>query len=361
MWYKPYGRTGKQVSAVSFGGMRFANPDDIDASAATVLHAYRRGVNYFDTAPGYCKNKSEDIVGAAVKQMKPGTFYVSTKCNSAKADELRQTLEKSLQRLNVQKIDFFHIWWVVTMEAWRQRVAGGAIQAALKAKEEGLIEHLVISSHMLGGELRQVLNEAPFEGVTLGYNAINFRFREDAVDAAGEKNIGVVTMNPLGGGLIPRCAERFSWIKAADDASVISAAIRFNISHPHITSALVGCADIAQVDEAVNAVANHNPYPREHVEKIRKMLPEAFDGLCTGCGYCLPCPEGVPIPRMMDTYNMKLLGGVNLQDHLKWHWGAAASDAANCSLCGACETRCTQHLPIRERLKEIAAIPTEKK
>ena len=68
MLCKPYGKTGKMISVISSGGMRFLNPQDIDGSAATVLRAYKSGVNYFDTAPGYCADKSEDITGAAVRQ-----------------------------------------------------------------------------------------------------------------------------------------------------------------------------------------------------------------------------------------------------------------------------------------------------
>src|ERR1039458_6336321 len=122
MWYKPYGLTGKQVSVISFGGMRFTNPADIEGSAELLLHAHKSGINYFDTAPYYCQDKSEDIFGAAIRQMKPGTFYVSTKSSEPNGDKLRKSLDKSLKRLGVPKIHFFHIWCVISPEIWRQRV-----------------------------------------------------------------------------------------------------------------------------------------------------------------------------------------------------------------------------------------------
>ncbi len=357
MWTKPYGKTGKQVSAVSFGGMRFANPQDIDASAAVVLHAYNKGVNYFDTAPGYCADKSEEITGAAVRQMKPGTFYVSTKCMAADGEELRKSLERSLQRLNVERIDFFHIWCLTSLEAWKERQDGGAVAAAQKAKEEGLIEHLVVSSHLGGEDLSTVLAEGPFEGVLLGYGAVNFPYREAAVQAAGDAGMGVVTMNPLGGGLIPRNAERFHFLRGPQDRSVVEAAIRFNVSHPHITTALVGFSNTEQVDEAVAAVEDFQPYPAEHYEAMREHVLESFDGFCTGCGYCAPCPNGVDIPKMMDTYNQRILTGRQdpkvFAERFKWHWGIALDHPLACSMCGVCEDRCTQHLPIRERMETI--------
>jgi hypothetical protein len=358
MWYKPYGTTGKKVSVVAFGGMRFANPQDIDANAEVVLHAYRRGVNYFDTAPHYCADKSEDIVGAAVKQMEPGTFYVSTKTFAAEPGKLREDLERSLRRLNVERIHFYHIWCLTTPEVWRKRVEGGGVAEALKAKEEGLIEHVAASVHMRGEELGGVLVDAPLEGVTLGYCAINFPYREAGVRAAAAKGLGVITMNPLGGGLIPRNPERFDFLRGPDDRSVVEAAIRFNVSHPDITAALVGFTTPEHVDQACDAVEDFQPYPREHYDRLRDGILDSFDGLCTGCGYCLPCPQGVDIPKMMDAYNQKILGDGQIKaaiGRLKGHWQIPLDNALACSLCGACEDKCTQHLPIRERMEEIKA------
>ena len=176
MWTKPYGRTGKQISAVGFGGMRFANQDDIEGNAEIVRYGHSHGINYFDTAPGY--GKSEDIFGAAFKHMDRESFYVSTKSGKAKGDDLRADLERSLQRMGLEKIDVFHIWYVLSPEVWKQRLEGGAVATALKAKDEGLIDHLAVSSHMPGEDLAQVLREGPFEGVTLGYCAINFPYRD---------------------------------------------------------------------------------------------------------------------------------------------------------------------------------------
>jgi len=357
MWTRPYGKTGKDVTVVSFGGMRFTEPEDIDKNAEIVLHAHRRGINYYDTAPYYCKDKSEDIYGAAFRHMARDSFYVSTKCSAADAGELRRSLEKSLKRLGTERIDFFHIWCVITLDSWRQRIKGGAVAEAIKARDEGLVGHVAISSHLPGNELAEVLKEGYFEGVTLGYCALNFPYRRQAVEAAAELNLGVVTMNPLGGGLIPQNPERFSFLRGPDDRSVVQAAIRFNISNPAITSALVGFSSIEHVDEAADAVEDFQPYRPEHIEAIRKQTTEAFNGLCTGCGYCLPCPQDVPIPQLMDAYNHKLLGSEErIRGRLKWHWGLKPEAAKACSLCGACEETCTQHLPIRDRLKEIATL-----
>ncbi|MDP6633588.1 MAG: aldo/keto reductase [Phycisphaerae bacterium] len=359
MLYKPYGQTGKNVSAISFGGMRFDKPENIDANAEIVLYAHSKGINYFDTAPLYCGDKSEEIMGAALKQLKRDEFYVSTKSNKAVGATLRSELERSLTRLNVDYIDFYHIWCIVRPETWKERLAGGAVDEALKAKEEGLIKHLVVSSHLLGDELGEMLADGPFEGVTLGYCAINFPYRQAAVDTAGQMGLGVVTMNPLGGGLIPNNAETFDFIRSEDDESVVAAALRFNISQAAITSALVGFTTTEHIDQACAAVEGFEPYDPGHVASLQERIAEAFDGLCTGCGYCTPCPEGIEIPKFMDAYNQMILSGgkpTDLIGRMRWHWELAGDQAGLCTRCGVCVAKCTQHLDICDRLEKIDEI-----
>lgn len=144
---------------------------------------------------------------------------------------MRKSLEKSLQRLNVDAIDFFHVWGLKKLEEWELRKKLGAVDELLKARAEGLVKHVVFSTHITRGDVAKVYDENLFEGVTLGYNAINFPFREQAVQDAGARGLGVVTMNPLAGGLIPRHAKRFDFIRSEDDPDVVSAALRFILSH----------------------------------------------------------------------------------------------------------------------------------
>ncbi len=362
MCTKPYGNTGKDVSVIGCGGMRFASPIDMEASAEIILHAYNKGINYFDTAPFYCDDKSEEIFGAAFKQMQPDTFYTSTKCSSPDGGELRKSLERSLERLGVEKITFFHIWCVYTLEVWQSRLDGGAVAAAFKAKEEGLIEHVCVSSHMPGDDFLLMLDDAPLDGFTLGYCAINSTYRQAAIDLAGRRGLGVVTMNPLGGGLIPQNAERFDFLRGPNDRSVVEAALRFNVSQPAISCALVGFSEKSHVDQAVAAVENFEPYDKAHLDKIQNSLKGStgFNDLCTCCKYCLPCPAGINVPAMMDAYNYRILQGdkpENVLNRLKWHWSVPPESAADCTDCGLCEEHCTQHLPICERLKHIASLP----
>ena len=172
----------------------------------------------------------------------------------------------------------------------------------------------------------------------------------------------MVPMNPLGGGLIPQNAERFDFLRSEDDPSVVAAAIRFNVSNPNITSALVGFTTKQHVEEAVAAVDNFIPHDAAHIASMREKILDTFDDLCTGCAYCLPCPEGVLIPKLMDAYNFKILSANDSQairNRLEWHWGLKPEDAKACSLCGNCEDKCTQRISIRDRLTEITQLAEE--
>ena len=247
----------------------------------------------------------------------------------------------------------------MTPADWQQRVSGGALREALRAKEEGLIGHVCVSTHMRGPEIAAMLADHPeIEGVTLGYSAINFPYRRAGVAAARQLRRGVVAMNPLGGGLIPRHAAHFDFIRAPGDPDVVTAALRFLASDPGITTALVGFNALAEIEAAVRAITDFTPYTPEHLAQIQTHIEEKFDSMCTGCGYCLPCPRNVPIPQYMDTHNHIQLGADPdaARARLKYHWELTPQQAADCIACGLCETRCTQRLPIIQRLRTIAAL-----
>ena len=362
MIYRTYGKTDEKVSAIGFGGMRFLDEQNIEKNAELVLYAHSKGITYFDTAPYYCDDKSEEIMGAAFRQMTPGSFVASSKCGSPDGKELRESLECSLERLGVDCIDFFNIWCIKSQADWESRKTGGAVDALLKARDEGLVKHVVCSTHMMRDEASVMLDEKIFKGVTLGYNAVNFPFREQVIADAASHGMGVVTMNPLNGGLIPQHAERFDFIRSADDPTVVHAALRFVLSNPAVTAALVGFRSKKEIDQAVAVTENFVPYDTKHHEQLKKQITDSFDGLCTGCGYCLPCPQGIQIPKLMDAYNMRILNGPeaeHITNRLKGHWTLDSSEAEKCTQCGACEQACTQHLPIIKRLKEIVSAGRE--
>jgi len=358
MFYRPYGKTGKMISALAAGGMRYSEPEKIDEMAQIPLAAARAGVNYFDTAPGYSNDKSELILGAALKQMKKEglTAYTATKTWASDEKTVMQHFESSLKRFGTDKIDFYHAWGVNDPKNFEERKKLGAIKALQTLKEQGLVGHVVCSTHMEGEDISRLCDAGIFEGILVGFCAINFPFRMAGLRGANRNSMGVVTMNPLGGGMITDHEKRFSFIKTRPGQSILEAALHFNLAHSEITAVLVGFRSVEDVRTAVAAVESFQPVADSEMDRIKDGITKNFNELCTTCNYCDKCPQGIPVVRYMEAYNHYLLYGKpgNITDRLKWHWGIQdLSRLEDCTECRLCEEKCNQKLPILERYKEM--------
>jgi predicted aldo/keto reductase-like oxidoreductase len=204
-----------------------------------------------------------------------------------------------------------------------------------------------------------VLNDYPFEGVLLGYSAMNFAFRERALEAAAESNRGVAVMNPLAGGMIPKHPEHFQFLKTRKNETVVEAALRFLFNDERITVALVGFSKQEHLDEALRAVERYTPLPDSEVDRIRNELGRELNTLCTGCGYCDECPSGLDIPRLMQSYNQLLMSKDTkaLIGTMRDCYGVYPDHGIDkCLECRLCEEACTQKLPIVERLQHIKRV-----
>ena len=239
---------------------------------------------------------------------------------------------------------------------------GGLYEGLLKCKQDGLIGHIAISTHLPGAEIRRIVEKNEFEGVLLGVNILNFLYRWEGVHAAQNAGLGVVAMNPLAGGTIPEYEKQLAFLADTNETPT-EAALRFCISCPQITVTLVGFTTKRHIDIACAIAENSKPFSAADIDRLKAHLSENMNSICTGCGYCLGlCPQNIPIPNYMQFYNQKpLFGKTNKQmtDFLNNQhiWGVLAdcpAEAADCIQCGECEKACTQHLDIMERLAEIA-------
>jgi predicted aldo/keto reductase-like oxidoreductase len=218
-----------------------------------------------------------------------------------------------------------------------------------------------VSSHLIQDDIQELLMEGVFEGVLFGYSAYNFKTREKAFDAIRAKKLGAVVMNPLGGGIVPQNPKLFDFLKRGNESeagsSAVHAALRFLWDHRDITTTLVGFSSEAQVEDALIAMDGYKSRTDAELAEVKAHASISFEGLCTGCAYCDDCPQGVPIPKFMDSYNQQLLTKSTndaVLGRLTGHWNVEPKKAADCIACGLCEKACTQHLPIIKRLKEIA-------
>ena len=239
---------------------------------------------------------------------------------------------------------------------------GGQYEGLLKCKEAGKIKHIVVSTHLRGPEVEDLVSKQEFEGVLLGVNILNFLYRWDGVQAAAKLGMGVVAMNPLSGGLIPQNEEFLSFL-AGENETATEAALRFCISCPQITVTLNGFTTREHIDTACKVADNATPLTDDDLKRIRSHVTNNMDKLCTGCGYCMGrCPVEIPIASYMQFYNNKLLKNKTDEEMIKdlgfdHQWGMTAdrkAGAADCIRCGRCEMACTQHLDIVRRLEQMA-------
>jgi predicted aldo/keto reductase-like oxidoreductase len=365
MQYRVLGRTGLRVSALGFGGMRFKMVEghvDEDLTVAALHRAMDLGVNYFDSAVGYCNSESEATIGKALKGRREG-MVVSTKYppwgRSLTADDCRKIIEQSLSRFDIDAIDVYHMHSLDWEVAQKVLAKGGAVDGARKAKEEGLVKHLGFSFHDDPKRMVDIIEAAPdFEVVTCQYNLLD-RANEESMAYAHEKGLGVVVMGPVGGGRLGFPSERIQQVLPGGTRSSPEIALRFVLSNSNVSVALSGMNTVEMVEENAATASDERPLSPDERQRVVDMLDEnrrLADLYCTGCGYCMPCPNGVNIPECFRLMNLHRVW--DLTEHARKRYRSFGPEkpnnlnAAACVECGECEPKCPQKIPIIEQLKE---------
>lgn len=374
--YREYGKTGKKVSILGFGGMRFdtetVRKGNLEDPARLMVEAYDLGLNYFDTAPTYVDNRSEEIFGLAFREIdrkireKPGSlpYYYTSKSGiwmDADASAVRRRLDTTLKRLGKDKLHFHHMWCIMNEQHFQGVMRpGGPYEGALAARKEGLIDHLVFSSHADSPVTAKVVASGAFEGLLIGYNMLNFPRQEKAIQAAVDRKMGVVVMNPLGGGLIPRNQDYFRKMVNPNHKGITvgQTALNFIMGQEGITVTLAGVSSREQLREDVGALRYLEVFNERKLADLKRQYLKKIGEYCTTCQYCKGCPVDIPVWTVMEFYNSYLLRGREharkvLQSYKDEDNIDIRALVAKCRKCGACEEACTQHLPILKRFGTI--------
>lgn len=358
---RPFGeRSGLTVPPVSIGTMRF--PADFLQSVPLARHAIDTGVGY--VAAGRRYKESELALGRALRGGYRERVALSTKwCpwidtklrddDDGSARSVRRRIEESLLRIDVDYLDFYQVWCVNSPETWETAtMSGGMVDGIRKAIEDGLVGHTGFTTHDKPEHVVQYVEEADWaEAVTVGYHLLRQDYAP-VLEAARRKGIGTVVMNPVGGGSLTHKSPVFDDLAERVGAvSLPDLAVRFVLSNPNVDTILCGVNKPSDIDDTV-ASANRGAFSTEQMEAIQAFVKERSPesvGFCTGCGYCMPCPNGVKIQRIM--------GLIYRDRYLGFHDTARAAyrsikngTAADCTRCGECEKKCTQGLKIMEEL-----------
>ena len=329
MQLRVFGRTGMQLSVLGFGcgavGGLMVRGDPADQER-TVARAIAAGVNYFDTAVQYGNGESEKNLGRVLQKLKPANVVVGTKVRLSPnefgriADAVTMSLESSLARLHLDRVDIFHLHNSISeieggAALSARQVLGDVVPAFERLREQGKTRFLGITALGDTAALQEVIDSRAFDSAQVVYNLLNPSAAEalpmnypaqdygrlfDHTRAAG---VGVVGIRVLAGGALSGSAERhpiagpapepigsamsydadvdrarrlIPLVKEGFATSLTEVATRFALSHPAMGTILVGMATPQQFEDALAAVEK-GPLPSVAIDRL-SALRQAFSG-----------------------------------------------------------------------------------
>ena len=345
-----------ELSKIVMGGMRFK---DKESACEVIRAAIDAGFNYIDTCPMYCDTNSEEWVGEAVNYKDyRKRVQISTKCspgngglgigefNKAEGfgvrtkEEVKEMFDQSLKRLNMDSVDFYHLWTTHTQEQFDEAMKkDGWYDGVMEQKDS--FKHFGLTTHADSDTFIKFLETGKFETVTIPLNIIN-RTRHKALEYCKENNIKVIAMNPMAGGFI------------ANHPELKELALRYLLKLDNV-HALVGFSSVEEVEYAkwvLDTMNDFNMSVDEIIIRVEELI-DANEPSCTACGYCQPCPQGITIGYALSFYNlykyMNLEGAKIKFNNTQWNDELRLD---KCVECGLCETRCPNKLPVVNIIKD---------
>jgi predicted aldo/keto reductase-like oxidoreductase len=200
--------------------------------------------------------------------------------------------------------------------------------------------------------MRKAVESGVFSVLMVAYSALDEdRLAADLLPMAHKTGMGLIAMKPLAGG---RLADRPSVLKNRkfnQGESLAQVSLRYVLSNPNITCAIPGMMRLYELNENLQVGRQPRKIDREEVKALMECVGEAGKGFCRNCGYCLPCPEGIPIPDVFrfesyyDRYDLK--------EWAKQQYQSLAVKASACSGCEQCLELCPYGVSIPEKLKSL--------
>jgi predicted aldo/keto reductase-like oxidoreductase len=272
-------------------------------------------------------------------------------------------LDQQLERLQTDRIDFYLVHGL-SGEMWKKLSGLGVAEFLAAALADGRIKHAGFSFHDEAPLFKEIVDAYDWSFCQIQYNFMDedYQAGRAGLEYAARKGLGVIIMEPLrGGGLTARVPTEVAaiWDKARAKRTPAEWALRFVWNRPEASVALSGMSEPGQVEENVR-IANeglaHSLTGGELalIAEAKAIYQARTRVNCTSCGYCLPCPHGVAIPaNFLQLNNLSIYRNRESAEFFYFHILKEEQRASRCEECGQCEELCPQHIPIRERLKEV--------
>jgi len=322
------GKTGLMVSRIGFGGIPIQTPSEQEA-IRLVRDSLDLGVNYIDTSRVY--TNSEERIGKAIAGHREEVI-LATKSVGRTPDAILADLDQSLKNLQTDYIDLFQFHNVSTEQDLKNVLEpGGPLDAVRKARDEGRIRHIGITSHRLTVAIEAVKSGA-FETVMIALNFVNTEAAEELIPLARKNGVGIIVMKPMAGGMLDNPALSFKYLNTFDDLLI-----------------LVGIAEMGEMEQNINLLNFKGELTVDERREMDRIRAELGNGFCRMCNYCQPCPQKIIISAIM--YTEVALKRFAPKRIFEGEWDKFMNTVPDCIDCGECEKRCPYELPIRERIK----------
>jgi predicted aldo/keto reductase-like oxidoreductase len=369
MQYRSFGRLDWKVSALGFGCMRLpiigADQANIDEPEATQMlrYAIDHGVNYVDTAYPYHGENSERLVGRALKDGYREKVKLATKMPCwliNTPEDFDRYLDEQLKKLQTDHVDLYllHALW---SERWARMRNLGVLEWSERAIADGRIGHLGFSFHDSLPVFKEIVAAYDWTMCQIQYNFMdeNVQAGTGGLKHAAEKGIAVVIMEPLLGGSLanPPAEVRRIWDSAGKQP--VDMALRWLWNKPEVSVVLSGMSATEHVQQNLESAdaSGVDALTQGELDLIAR-VHDTYRGFasvpCTKCRYCMPCPNGVDIPRNFELYNEAVIyDSLDLSKALyNWHM-PEGQRASACVACGECEEKCPQHIQISQWMPRV--------
>ncbi len=380
MQRRKFGKHNFDVSLLGFGCMRFETVDDPDptsdvgnineAKAIKLLrHAIDSGVDYVDTAYNYHGGKSEVLVGKALTEGYREKVKIATKLpvwllkDPSDSDRI---LAEQLKKLQTDYVDMY-LLHSLNKGTWQSKVLKHDLFSFLdQAKLDGRIKYAGFSFHDDISLFKEIVDayDWDFCQIQLNYMDEYYQAGVEGLKYAADKGLAVIIMEPLRGGRLVRnipTEVQEIWDQAPIKRTPAEWSFRWVANFPEVSTILSGMGNFDELNENINTMADahQNSLTNEElalVNRVQKIYLERTKVKCTDCRYCLPCPQGVSIPRIFDIYNHTSIYNTVADGRRQYaRLVTANEDASQCNGCGTCEAICPQNLTIIQYLEDARA------
>jgi len=372
MQYRKFGRLDWKASALGFGAMRLPiiekDSSRIEEQEATQMlrYAIDQGVNYVDTAYPYHSGQSEIFVGKVLKDGYRDKVKLATKmpCWLVKSrEDFDRYLDEQLEKLQTDHVDFYLLHGL-NQTRWDEMQRLDVLSWAEKAMRDGRFRHLGFSFHDNYNTFKSIVDGYggwTFCQIQYNYMDIKNQAGTRGLRYAASKGLAVVIMEPILGGRIvnPPNAVQKTWDEAENRRTAADWALQWLWDQPEISVVLSGMSTLQQVVENVDSAKNSGissltQDELDLVDRVREIYHQLSPIPCTKCNYCMPCPNGVNIPRNFEIYNEAIMYQKVEAARLGYNrWFSAEEHADQCIECLECEDKCPQQIAITTWLPKV--------